>query len=492
MIPDLHARAADTRRFDRGSWLTLGFVLSFTAVCAALSIFLLSVPGDGCQLDPVAEPPVPVLACFGGWPTPLRRGDQLLSVNGLSAIDVDSLGQARTPLPPDWTATGEARYVVQRAGETLTLIVPIRRLGAAGVLRVFGAALFWRFNGPILPIFLGSLVVFLLAPRASAARLLVISSGGLLAVGRFVWSAFTVPVLFTSAPIWALDSLIFLALIWGWLFIPSALLIVLSFPRRIWPLTRWPRGGPLLIYGLSVAVSIVAVITGDTGPYGALLTFGALMVVVGAGATTLYTFLRVRDPVVRAQSAWVALGLIAGFGFWPLNGILPDMTAGQPSWISQLVQFGIGLIFPLSMGIAITRYHLFDIHVIIRRTLVYSTLTLILGVVYFGSVIMLQRIVQALTGSTRSAVVTVISTLLIAALFQPLRRRIQHTIDRRFFRRSYNATQTLEAFSARLRDETDLDRLSDDMVQVVHDTLQPTHVSLWLRSATENRSRDDS
>jgi hypothetical protein len=466
------------RRFDRGSWLTLGFVLSLTALCAALSAFILALPGDGCQLDVTAEPPQSIQACFGDWPTPLRAGDRLLSANGLSTSDVDSLGQARAPLPPDWFSSGNATYAVLRDGEAVTLAVPIRRLGAAGVLRVFGAALIPQLDNPILPVFLGSLVIFLLAPRIGAARLLLISSGGLIAVLRFIWSAFSVPVLFRSVPVWALDMFIFLALIWGWLFIPSALLIVLGFPRRVWPLTRWPRGASALIYGVFVAASAYAVFTGDSRPYGALLT-GSALAVVGAGAIiTLHTFLRLRDRVVRAQTAWMALGLIAGFGFWPLSDILPDMTEGPPALVA-LVQFSIGLVFPISMGIAITRYRLFDIEIIIRRTLVYSTLTLTLGLVYIGCIILIRTLVAPLTGDTDLAIVA--STLVIAVLFNPLRRRIQTFIDKRFYRRKYDAAKVLATFGATARDETNLDALTAELMQVVDETMQPEFVGLWLR-----------
>jgi hypothetical protein len=475
------------RRFDRGSWLTLGFVLSLTALCAALSAFILALPGDGCQLDATVEPPQPFVACFGDWPTPLRAGDALLSVNGLPTSDVDALGQARAALLPDWSASGDARYVVLRNGEAVTLVVPIRRLGTSGVLRVFGAALIPRLGDPIMPIFLGSLVIFLLAPQVGAARLLLISSGGLVAVGRFIWSAFSVPVLFRSVPVWAFDISIFLALIWGWLFIPSALLIVLSFPRRVWPLTRWPRGAPALLYGVCVAASAFAVFTGDSRPYGALLIGSALAVVAAGAIITLYTFLRVSDRVVRAQTAWMALGLIAGFGFWPLSDILPDMTMGRPAWISALVQFSIGLIFPISMGIAITRYRLFDIEVIIRRTLLYSTLTLTLGLIYIGCIMLIRTLVAPLTGGSDVAIVA--STLAIAALFNPLRKRIQNFIDKRFYRRKYDAAKVLAAFGATARDETDLERLTAEMLRVVDETMQPEFVGLWLREPGSDRSR---
>ena len=142
----------------------------------------------------------------------------------------------------------------------------------------------------------------------------------------------------------------------------------------------------------------------------------------------------------------------------------------------------------ISIGIAILRYRLYDIDLIINRTLVYGSLTAILVGIYFGGVAATQTLFQALTSQEQlPQLVVVASTLVIAALFTPLRRRIQSLIDRRFYRRKYDARKTLEDFSAQLRDETDLNALSDDLVGVVRETMQPEHVSLWLRPDTPRK-----
>jgi hypothetical protein len=138
---------------------------------------------------------------------------------------------------------------------------------------------------------------------------------------------------------------------------------------------------------------------------------------------------------------------------------------------------------PISMRIAILRYRLYDMDIIINRTLVYGALTAALVALYFGGIVVLQRVFVGLTGE-QSTLAVVASTLLIAALFNPLRRRIQSFIDRSFYRRKYDAAKTLEEFSMRLRNETDLKALSDDLVGVVRETMQPAHVSLWLRPDT--------
>jgi hypothetical protein len=141
---------------------------------------------------------------------------------------------------------------------------------------------------------------------------------------------------------------------------------------------------------------------------------------------------------------------------------------------------------PISMGIAILRYRLYEIDILINRTLVYGSLTVTLVALYFGGIIVLQRIFVLLTGQ-QSTLAVVASTLLIAAMFTPLRRRIQLFIDRRFYRRKYDARKTLEAFSGKLRQEADIEALNDDLVGVVRETMQPVHVSLWLRPETAPR-----
>ena len=154
----------------------------------------------------------------------------------------------------------------------------------------------------------------------------------------------------------------------------------------------------------------------------------------------------------------------------PVVGLVGALTFG---WVV------IGL--PVAIGIAVLRYRLYDIDLVINRTLVYGSLTVALALVYFGSVVGLQRLLSPVVGDSNQFAV-VASTLLIAALFGPLRRKVQSFIDRRFYRRKYDARRTLEDFSAKLRDETDLEKLGDDLVRIVRETVQPAHASLWLRS----------
>jgi hypothetical protein len=160
-------------------------------------------------------------------------------------------------------------------------------------------------------------------------------------------------------------------------------------------------------------------------------------------------------------------------------------TAGSVWWLNLLTYAVLASfsLVPIAVGIAILKYRLYEIDLLINRALVYGPLTATLIALYFGGIVVLQRLFVLLTGQ-QSTLAVVASTLLIAALFTPLRRRIQSFIDRRFYRSKYDARKTLEAFSARLRDETDLEALNDELVGVVRETMQPAHVSLWLRPET--------
>jgi hypothetical protein len=192
--------------------------------------------------------------------------------------------------------------------------------------------------------------------------------------------------------------------------------------------------------------------------------------------------------VERQQIKWFLYAIaLAASGAILQYAISEPLELVLLGWVGRtLVLAGLAGI-PISMGIAITRYRLYEIDLVINRTLVYGPLTATLVALYFGAVLLLQRLFVALTGE-RSTLAVVASTLLIAALFNPLRRRIQSFIDRRFYRRKYDAAKTLEAFSAKLRDETNLKALNDHLVGVVRETMQPAHVSLWLHPDTTSES----
>jgi uncharacterized membrane protein YhaH (DUF805 family) len=206
------------------------------------------------------------------------------------------------------------------------------------------------------------------------------------------------------------------------------------------------------------------------------------VLVAVAVASLLVRRYRARDAE-RLQIRWFAYAFAVG-----ALGVILKYVVSEPLGLVWLGRVGYALDLlgtagiPISMGIAVTRYRLYDIDVVINRTLVYGSLTMMLALVYFGGVATTQAIFRTITGhEEQPQLAIVVSTLVIAALFTPLRRRIQSLIDRRFYRRKYDAQKTLEDFSAKLRDETDLDTLGKELVGVVRETMQPAHASLWLR-----------
>jgi hypothetical protein len=225
-----------------------------------------------------------------------------------------------------------------------------------------------------------------------------------------------------------------------------------------------------------------------------LLDLVVLSTFVGiAIGSQVYRYRYVSSPLERQQTKWVVFGLVsAGLAGSAIELPISGSPLGQFGPLQALALdagfYGAVLLIPLSIGVAIVQDRLWDIDIVIRRTLIYGILTASLALVYFGSVAVTQTVFHALTDRADQPQLTVVlSTLIIAALFNPSRRRIKSFIDRRFYRSKYDARKTLEAFSATLSHETNLDALSDDLVTVVERTMQPAHVSLWLRPQKEGR-----
>ena len=278
----------------------------------------------------------------------------------------------------------------------------------------------------------------------------------------------------------------------GWFLIVSFLLLLFPtgrLPSPRWRPVLWGTAGCVVLFTLASWLSPETNdlrLTSVRNPFGLeseilgllyeLFNFTFPLLIVASGAAVIVRFRRSRGDE-RQQLKWFAYAvgiMIVVFVIWfslALTGLVPPS-----SLMYELPLIGI----PVATGIAILKYRLYDIDVIVNRTLVYGSLTLVLALMYFCGIVILQRLFVALTGQ-QSTLAIVASTLLIAALFTPLRRRIQSFIDRRFYRRKYDARKTLEGFSAQLRNETDLNALSDDLVGVVRETMQPAHVSLWLR-----------
>jgi hypothetical protein len=293
---------------------------------------------------------------------------------------------------------------------------------------------------------------------------------------------------------------------WYWLVGGLELLAQVSVPTffLLFPsgrfVPRWTQWG-VLVFGL-YEVWYVFFSTAYVGQHSTLGSLVFAVLLLGLVGLQVSRYRRVSTFRERQQTKWVVFGLavaLGGFALFIISVPLflpPDLqnAPGAQVLVPTTVTYGLLLVIPISITMAVLRSQLWNIDVIIRRTLIYGTLTAILAAVYFGVVIGAQSLVQALTHQTQpQPVIIVATTLLIVALFNPLRRRLQAFIDRRFYRRKYNAARTLSAFGATLRTETDLGELSEHLVEVVQETIQPVHVSLWLRQperhATEQAQR---
>jgi hypothetical protein len=410
----------------RGRWLLLARVVGVAVAITALAIALFSVPSSFEQYRTVCTAAPEVCSERAAWqPTP--EGVRALRDVGLSLDSYALLNVA-----------------IDKIGDLVWF--------AVGVL------------------------IFL---RRSDDRMALLTSMFLVAFGTLTVDTTDAETLISSQPTWWLPVRV--------VEIVGEVCVVLFFflfpGGRFVP--RWTRW---------VAVAFIAYVVSDI-PFPELYSGSPALESVSLGVfigmvvslcwSQVFRYRRVSTSAQRQQTKWVVFGTTLGVaGTFPFQLPLDlNLVGGDTPFVLLVLNMGFTLSFllvPFSICVAVLRSHLFDIDVLINRTLVYALLTAMLAAVYFGAIVLLQRLFVALTGE-KSTFAIVASTLAVAALFNPLRRRIQSFIDRRFYRSKYDARKTLEAFSAKLRDETDLDALRDDLVGVVRETMQPAHVSLWLR-----------
>jgi len=292
----------------------------------------------------------------------------------------------------------------------------------------------------------------------------------------------------------------------SWVWVAATQLVLFLFllfpdgrlPSPRWRIVAWLVAGGILLDAASFALVPGPLIESDTfglapvqNPFGVgsavrfLNSIGIVLnpllaVLVVAPIAALFLRFWRSTGEERQQIKWVIYAVAVLTVAITVVSIWPALDGSLIGTVLFLAGF---LAIPTAVGIAILRYRLYDIDLIINRTLVYGSFTAMLIALYFGTVVLLQSVFVAFTGE-QSTLAVVASTLIIAALFNPLRRRIQSFIDRRFYRSKYDARKTLDAFATRLRDETDLEALNEEVVGIVRETMQPAHVSLWLRPST--------
>ena len=391
----------------------------------------------------------------------------LLSAVGIIAFTASIIIAWGEPLPscaaPDavcgpWSISQEDIVVAQKLGLSEGLLrigYFVRSILTYGSFIVVGLIIFWRRSDDWVALLLSQMLVSFAVESVQNLGAFQIAVYGLLLVDTVAFVL--LPFIFPNGrfvPRWM-----------RWILLPLGLIM---FPSQMLLTAAGEKDNPVASIGL-------------------LVGFTAWF--LAAGYAVIYRYTRISNALERQQTKWVMAGFLGTFvGIIPFTVITFAFPPSQPSperlAFVLLVLFPIGLISYLflsgAIAIAILRYRLWDIDILILKTLLYSILTALLALTYFGSVIILQSVFAAL-GGQRSELAIVASTLAIAALFLPLRRRVQNAIDRRFYRRKYDAAKTLAAFGQTARDETDLGKLTARLIEVVQETMQPAQVSLWLK-----------
>ena len=467
------------QRYSAAARLTLIAALALILSSLAVVVYRMNLPTDGWLVVNASTTgsQFEFYQDLEGEDFALQRGDVLIGVEGLDLRDVPGQpSKSVLPRPSSWATGEQVTYTVLRGEQRLNLPVTLVRwrpvdilrthfitlstsVSTIGYLLMLAIGFFTFFKRPDTP---STWALLLLCAASGAANLTSLLPGG-------------VTVQFYPLVYWLtifLGNMIFAVVL-----APALLTFTLLFPRpkQIFQRQPWLALLPLAAGG---ALLLAMVLTGQ-GTIGWIAT---MLMFILAIFSMIHSAFTQRDAVSRAQLRWALGGFSLGLGTALLTFPAAFGWVTDPFW-AELLGSGVGLGFTFSglcLSIAILRYRLFDIDVIIRRTLQYSLVTGLLALVYFGSVLLGQRLAGALTGEPDSPLVLVVSTLLVAALFNPLRQRVQEFIDRRFYRRKYDALQTLAAFTRAARDETRLEALEPALLAAIQDSLQPEQAWLWL------------
>jgi hypothetical protein len=420
------------------------------------------------------------LAVRSGSPNPhsLQTGDIVTAIQGR---EIDQRIQGLFSSQGSAEGGGVVHYTVLRGDQSLQVDAPLTAFSLSQLIKGN-----WSIYIYLIYLELVSLVVFLLRPREAAAQLFFVVSNTLLS---------------SSLPFFLglrVDDLLYpwlvILYLWGAVVLFGYMLAALVHQSLIFPKThpfliRHPRW--LLLIYLGVWLPYLAYIAAR---WPAIISPAARLVLIVQGTTlmsavyfplllvTTVSSYRTGNHREKRQIRWIMWSLMISLIPYLAFTVLPSLI-GLPFQIATPVLGILWCTVPTSFAIAVLHERLFDIDVIIRRTLIYSALTVTLGAVYFLGILLLQGFFQVLTGQLQSPLATVLSTLLIAVLFNPLRRRIQNDIDRRFYRRRYDAEKILQEFALQLRNEVDMEKITEDLLHAVKETMEPQALSLWIRKS---------
>lgn len=468
-------------RFERRDFVVLVIGLVILGLFGWFVWLRVTSPFDGARLPPgtpVWRPEGLLIQPPEEGTEGLRLGDLVVALDGR---DLESWAQSLFqpgPAPIKWQMGQTVAYTVVRAGHQIDVAVKLDRYPVRAILgETWGLLLFGLSNLAV------AVIIFVRSQMRSVARVYFLTAVSVL--GSTTWAfGLQVSDLANGEIFWLFYMTTTLAYLLIWL---TTLHFGLIFPQRH-PLVQrysWIVPG---IYILPYLIHTVYILTLRTVSSSALAWYSQSQIDIGfiqliylvlAVVVVVSGYRKLDSEASRKQLRWVVYAFVLVMTMAVMLGLLPEFVRGVALLSWNVIAF-FGMLIPVAMAIAILRHQLFDIDLIINRTLVYGLLTGILGLVYFGSVVSLQQLFRAATGQT-SPLAIVASTLGITVLFNPLRKRIQDGIDRRFYRRKYDIAQTLASFSKAMQNEVDLERLAARLLQVVQETMQPAYVSLWMR-----------
>jgi len=469
------------RRWTTGAWLTLLAATLFILLNIAQIIYRLTIPSLGwVTSDPDSgeiKNEFQLIENAVGEPSLLEPGDAVVSIEGIPVEEIVNQFLTNPIQLANWQIGENVQLQVIRGGKQIQIENQlVHWTPRAWLLTNFGS--FNKVFSWLVTLMFFGICAFTFFNRSGNLAARFLFAFGIanlsIALGDSIYDYmglyFNLPAAYAKA--------FFSNIVFAYLLAPSFLGFSLSFPHPKNLVKRQPFW--LLIPFLVGSVTVVLLfVAPEIAQIGFLLTF--VMLLLGVFAL-IHSGITMRDAISRAQLRWAIGGVILGVAVFLLN-FLSNLTSPYREIVLGIAGLGFPIV-ALSLAIAIFRYRLFAIDVIVRKTLQYTLLTGLLALVYFGSVLLLQNLVETITGE-QSPIVIVISTLVIAALFNPLRHRIQDFIDRRFYRKKYNAEQALTQFSTTARNEVDFERLSTALLAVVEETVKPESSAIWIISSTE-------
>jgi hypothetical protein len=463
-------------KFSRGARVTLLLVGLFSVWTLAGMLYFFALPTDGW----LAKPPdaygvagLVYLENVAGAHSDLQPQDHVVEIQGNSL----TFGmQNLSDWSAGWQVGNTVQYGVERGENQVQVAVPLVQWQWFTALEYLarqggiGAVGLWAFVAI-------SALAFFKRPDDHAAQALFLFSAAFALLSIPIQTAISSPLAVIFTPLGTI-GVVTIVLAFTVLLPPTLLRLALVFPRPKPLIVRHPRL-EYVPYLIGVGIIPLFLLSGGAAGYA-----WTIFSIVGAIVILIHSAFTMRDALSRAQLLWGVWGFVLGMAMFLSTYLV--LFAGVTGVWADLINVLTNLSFSvlgITLAIAILRYRLFDIGIIIRRTVTYAIVVGLLLIVYFGSVILLQQVFARITGQ-RSEVITVLSTLAIAALFIPLRNRVQNAVDKRFNRKKYDAQQVLQKFARTVRDETDLEKLTAELVNVVNETMQPKSLSVWLKTET--------